>query len=78
MHVNMNVISFFLNLKSTFKRYLKKIVKISKNLKKKIKMFRGRPPVAGSQKYIEKFGINSSGDPKKDVPIIKKKIKNYQ
>ena len=36
-------------------------------------MFRGRPPVAGSQKYIEKFGINSSGDPKKDVPIIKNK-----
>jgi hypothetical protein len=34
-------------------------------------MFRGRPPVAGSQKYIEKFGINSSGDPKKDVPIAK-------
>ena len=38
-------------------------------------MFRGRPPVAGSQKYIEKFGINSSGDPKKDVPIIKNNIK---
>ena len=38
-------------------------------------MFRGRPPVAGSQKYIEKFGINSSGDPKKDVPIIKNKNK---
>ncbi len=34
----------------------------------------GRQPVAGSQKYIEKFGINSSGDPKKDVSIKK----NYQ
>jgi hypothetical protein len=31
----------------------------------------GRQPVAGSQKYIEKFGINSSGDPKKDVSIKK-------
>ncbi len=34
-----------------------------------MKIFRGRPPVAGRQKY--KFGINSSGDPKKDVPILK-------
>ena len=50
MHINMNVISFFLNLKSTFKRYLKKIVKINKNLIKKMKKFRGRLPVAGSQK----------------------------
>jgi hypothetical protein len=36
----------------------------------------GRQPVPGSQKYIEKFGINSSGDPEKDVPIKKNNNKN--
>jgi len=36
-----------------------------------MKNSRGRPPVAGSQKYMEVFGINSSGDPKKYIAIIK-------
>ena len=55
MHIYMNIISFFLNLKSTFKRYLKKIVKISNNLKKKNKNVSRSPTSSWKSKIYRKI-----------------------